>query len=287
MKWFQIGTTSPPALRILSLGGGVQSTVMCLLADQGAFGDKPDCAIFADTQWEPRAVYDNLRWLEERVSFPIITTSNGRSLRQDIIDGVNASGGPGVTLPIYLADDEGNNSGISHRNCTRNYKIVPIQKQVRHLLGLNARQTISPETRIEMWLGISTDESLRVKPSRSRWIQHRYPLIDDVPMTREECRNWFGARYPDRELTRSACIGCPFRSSSSWLDIRTNEPDLFDEAVEIDAMLRSKRHNAGRMFKKKAYLHRRRIPLAQAVSSDEAALGADGFANECEGYCGV
>ena len=106
-------------------------------------------------------------------------------------------------------------------------------------------------------------------------------------MTREECRSWFNARYPGRELTRSACIGCPFRSSSSWLDIRTNEPDLFDEAVDIDAMLRSKRHNAGRMFKKKAYLHRRRIPLAQAVSSDEAGLGADGFANECEGYCGV
>ena len=39
------------------------------------------------------------------------------------------------------------------------------------------------------------------------------------------------------------------------------------------------------------YLHPRRVPLAQAVSLDEAELGtdgqSDGFGNECEGHCGV
>ena len=44
-------------------------------------------------------------------------------------------------------------------------------------------------------------------------------------------------------------------------------------------------------FAKEPYLHPRRIPLAQAVSPDEAELGtdgqSDGFGNECEGYCGV
>ena len=260
---------------------------MCLLADKGILSDKPDYAIFADTQWEPTAVYDNLTWLQSQVSFPIITTSNGRSLRQDIIDGVNASGGPGVTLPVYLADADGYNGGISHRNCTKNYKINPIQKQVRQLLGLVARQSISPETRIEMWLGISTDEFMRVKPSRSRWIQHRYPLIDDLPMTRQECQDWFTENYPDRELTRSACIGCPFRSSSSWLDIKIHEPEMFNEAIEIDHMLRSKNHNAGRMFRKQAYLHHRRIPLAQAVETDNYEMTINSFVNDCEGYCGV
>ena len=43
-----------PLARILSLGAGVQSSTMALMADQGAFGDKPDAAIFADTGWEPR-----------------------------------------------------------------------------------------------------------------------------------------------------------------------------------------------------------------------------------------
>ena len=45
-----------PLIRILSLGAGVQSSTMALMADQGAFGKKPDAAIFADTGWEPTPV---------------------------------------------------------------------------------------------------------------------------------------------------------------------------------------------------------------------------------------
>jgi hypothetical protein len=44
-------------IRILSLGAGVQSTTLALMAAHGEIGPMPDCAIFADTQWEPRRVY--------------------------------------------------------------------------------------------------------------------------------------------------------------------------------------------------------------------------------------
>ena len=39
---------------------------------------KVDCAIFADTQSEPRAVYDWLSWLKKQLSFPvhIVTVGN-------------------------------------------------------------------------------------------------------------------------------------------------------------------------------------------------------------------
>ena len=255
----------PPALRVLSLGGGVQSTVMCLMAEQGHFGNKPDCAIFADTGWEPSAVYKNIDWLESKVSFPIVRTDNGRSLRDDVVAGINAQGQAWLTLPAYLANRDGQPAGINWRQCTKNYKLAPIHKAVQDKLGVKPRQVLSSETHIEMWLGITTDEAMRVKPSRNWWIKHRYPLIDDVPMTREKCQEWFAERYPERNLTRSACIGCPFRSSSSWIEIKSSEPELFAEAVEIDAMLRSSEHNAGRMFRKRAYLHHRRIPLAEAV----------------------
>ena len=39
-------------LRILSLGAGVQSTTLALMAAHGEV-EAPDCAIFADTGWEP------------------------------------------------------------------------------------------------------------------------------------------------------------------------------------------------------------------------------------------
>ena len=260
---------------------------MCLLAEKGAFGNKPDCAIFADTQWEPQAVYDNVTWLQSEVSFPVVTTGNGRSLKKDVMDGINAQGQAWLTLPAYLADPDGQSAGINWRQCTKNYKLDPIRKEVQRLLGVRPRQSLSSETSVEMWLGITTDEVLRVKPSRNWWIKHRYPLIDDLPMTREQCLYWFAEHYPNRSLSRSACIGCPFRSSSSWLDIKQSEPELYQEAVEIDAMLRSSTHNAGRMFRKQAYLHHRRIPLAEALALDNQERDVNGFINECEGHCGL
>ena len=274
-------------MRVLSLGGGVQSTVMCLLADEGAFGAKPDYAIFADTHWEPNSVYENLEWLKDRVSFPIVVTDNGRSLREDVRNGVNAQGKPWMTLPVFLSDLNGNDAGINWRQCTKNYKLDPIRRKVQELLGVRPRESLPSATWIEMWLGITRDELLRVKNSRNWWVKHRYPLVDDIPMTRDECREWFYERFPDRYLGRSACVGCPFRSSVSWLEVKQSEPDLFDEAVEIDRMLRSDGHNAGKMFRKNAFLHHRMMPLDEALDADVAEQGDDGFINECEGYCGI
>ena len=46
-------------LRIISLGAGVQSTTMALMAARGMIpGGLPDCAIFADTGAEPASVYN-------------------------------------------------------------------------------------------------------------------------------------------------------------------------------------------------------------------------------------
>ena len=232
-------------------------------------------------------MYETLDWLRAQVSFPIVTTDNGRSLRDDVFNGVNAQGKPWLTVPAYLADQDGKAAGINWRQCTKNYKLDPIRKKVQEVLGVKPREALSDETWVEMWLGITTDEIARVKTSRLWWIGHRYPLIDDMPMTRDQCMSWFKERYPDRTLSRSACIGCPFRSSSSWLEIKHSEPDLYQDAVGIDAMLRSSEHNAGRMFHKRAYLHHQRIPLEQALAFDSQEREVNGFINECEGHCGL
>ena len=65
------------------------------------------------------------------------------------------------------------------------------------------------------------------------------------------------------------------------------EPKLFREAVTIDESLRSDRHNAGQMFRKLAFLHHRRVPLADAVKLDVTDREVNGFINECEGHCGL
>lgn len=49
-----------PQMKILSLGAGVQSSTLALMCEAGEI-EKPDYAIFADTGWEPRHVY---QWLD-------------------------------------------------------------------------------------------------------------------------------------------------------------------------------------------------------------------------------
>ena len=261
--------------------------MMCLMAEAGEFGDRPDYAIFADTHWEPKGVYRTLHWLREQVSFPIIFTDNGRSLKDDVMNGINAQGKPWLTIPAYLADQDGGAAGINWRQCTKNYKLDPIRKKSQELLGVAPREAMPDGTWIEMWLGISTDEIARVKTSRNWWIGHRYPLVDDVAMTREDCISWFEQHHPGRTLSRSACIACPFRSSRSWMDIRESDPEMFTEAVELDRNLRTGQHNAGKMFRKQAYLHHRRIPLLEALEQDQQEREVNGFINECEGHCGL
>ena len=67
-------------IRVLSLGAGVQSTTLALMASHGEFPDRVDAAIFADTQWEPAAVYAHLAWLTPRLAFPVHVVTVG-SLR--------------------------------------------------------------------------------------------------------------------------------------------------------------------------------------------------------------
>lgn len=47
---------------VISLGAGVQSSTLALMAVEGELDPSPRLAIFADTGDEPRAVYE---WLDE------------------------------------------------------------------------------------------------------------------------------------------------------------------------------------------------------------------------------
>ena len=279
---------SPPTLTVISLGGGVQSSVMALMASRGAFDRVPDCAVFADTHWEPPNIYTHLDWLSKQLGFPLYVVDNGRSLREDVKALTNHSGSQNyVDIPVYLKGRDGEGDGIGRRQCTDNYKIRPIRKKIRDLLGLKPRQRVPSGVTVELWLGISTDEAIRMKTSRDRWITNRYPLIE-AAMSRQDCIDWWAAHY-DRPLERSACVACPFQSRQRWVETKRRWPDLFAEAVQIDANLRDS--NRGLALDKTPYLHMLRMPLAEAVSLDEAEMGPDGqrdgFGNECEGHCGV
>ena len=58
-----------PQPNYLSLGAGVQSTVVAFMSARGELPPLT-AAIFADTGWEPSAIYRHLDWMETQLPFP-------------------------------------------------------------------------------------------------------------------------------------------------------------------------------------------------------------------------
>lgn len=260
-----------PKLRVLSLGAGVQSTTLALMAARGEI-EAPDCAIFADTGDEPKAVYEHLAWLTSGVlPFPVHMTRCSRSLRTALTAGDE----DGARIPWHVGA-----GGMGGRNCTRNWKIRPIRRKMRELLGVGPRGYIAPDS-IESWIGISTDEIERIKPSGARFIHNRHILIE-ARMSRQACYKWLEERQY-RRPPKSRCKYCPYQGNEGWRSLR-EDPDEWAETVELDGWLREPAQVA--RFHGEVFLHSSRVPLGLADLS-LASVGPDLFGQECEGMCGV
>ncbi len=268
-------------LRVLSLGAGVQSTTMALLAAHGKI-PMPDCAIFADTQWEPRAVYEHLTWLRSAnvLPFPIHIVTAG-NIRKDILARRNTTGGRYAAIPWFTLSPNGER-GMGRRQCTSEYKLVPIARKVRELLGKEPRERILAGA-TEILIGISTDEAQRMRPSRQAYMTNRWPLIE-LDMSRRDCLHWLEANgYPGPP--KSSCIGCPFHSDQYWRTMRSTKPEEWADAVAVD---RAIREGNARGMNSQEFMHSARIPLDQVDLRTDAERGQhDLFGNECEGMCGV
>ncbi|WP_201452235.1 hypothetical protein [Paenibacillus sp. USDA918EY] len=269
-------------MNILSLGAGVQSTTLLLMAGHGEFETKPDYAIFADTGWEPQATYEHLEWLERestKLGIPVIRTAKG-NIHDDLISG-SRNQSRTANMPFYVEHD--GEKAIIPRGCTGEYKIEAVNKKVRELLGYQKRQRIPPKS-VTKWMGISSDEIYRAKTTGvNAWEVLRYPLIEKG-MSRLDCMNWL-ARNGYNVPPKSACIGCPFHSDRTWLEMKRNDPEAFKEAVEFERVI----HQHGlRGMKGKLYLHKSCRPLDQVnLNEDQMDMFDDGFLNECDGMCGV
>lgn len=264
-------------LHIISLGAGVQSSTMALMAAAGEITPMPHCAIFADTQDEPQAVYKWLDWLEKQLPFSVYRTSAGR-LSGHIAEAIREKRRVSKP-PLFTAPEDGRPSeGILTRDCTRDFKIAPIQREVRRVMR-EARAT-----KVIQWIGISLDESQRMKSSRVNYSTHRFPLIES-DFTRHDCLQWM-ERSGFETPPRSACVYCPHHSNAAWRRMKKEDPQGWRDAVAFDKMIRTGIHKV----RAKAYVHRSCVPLDQVDLSTDIDKGQGmlaGFGNECEGVCGV
>lgn len=269
-------------MHVISLGAGVQSSTMALMAAAGEITPMPDCAIFSDTMREPRAVYDWLDWLEPQLPFPVHRVSAGDL---GAMIGKKPNGRfDYMPLPGFVMGGDGREA-LLNRSCTRDFKIRPIRRLVRQMLGIAGKR--SPKAPVVMqWIGISADEAQRAKPAREAWQEHRWPLLE-LRLTRLHCLEWM-ERHGFPRPPKSSCIFCPYHDDDQWIELQ-RDPVAWAEAVEMDERIRSMR--LGQRTSKEVFLHRSLKPLSDVQfipSSDGPDLFDEkGFPVECEGMCGV
>ncbi|MCX2969476.1 MULTISPECIES: hypothetical protein [Streptomyces] len=235
---------------------------MLALSAEGVL-PKVDYAIFADTGWEPAAVYAHLDRLEKEIAepagIPILRVSSG-NIRNDALDPDHRF----ASMPLYILNKDGK-QGMTRRQRTGEYKIKPIKKKVRELLGYPYPQRIPKGVLVEQWVGISTDEFHRAKDADVRYMRNLHPLID-LGWSRTDCVRYLTS-LGLADTPKSSCLGCPFHGNAQWRNIRDTSPDEWRDVVEFDAAIRqgNARANAsGNPLLGQAFLHRSRVPLSEA-----------------------
>jgi hypothetical protein len=250
---------------VLSLGWGVQSFTMAAMS---AFGDLPkvDFAIHADTTHERSETYLFAKqwtsWLEERGIKVITVRDNNPRIITDRLGGE-------IFIPAFTAASEG--GGMLRRQCTGRWKIAPMRR------WLQANRNKEP---VEMWIGISTDEALRMKPSDVKYITNCWPLIEKG-MSRNDCEKYLkqhGLEIPPK----SACIFCPYHDFATWRELKLSYNGDWQKAVDIDKAIRKVRPPYD------LYLHPSRKPLDEIDFRNDVDRGQLSlWDEECNGICGV
>ncbi len=311
---------------IISLGAGVQSSTMALMAAHGEITPMPDCAIFADTQAEPQSVYSWLDWLEMQLPFPVYRVTAG-SLSASTLDLRKTKDGrlfSKTNIPFFTKNHDGSGGKIKYRSCTADFKIRPIITQNREIVGRDALLQWRRDHREERKALAAWKRYSKITP-KPLFVESQYPLtawntmqdnalvvqyigiskdeatrmkpsrepwirnrwpLIELGLSRNDCLNWMRENEYP-EPPRSSCVFCPFHNDREWRRLKDEEPEEFQKAVEFEIALQDGKAKS-QNFRTTPFLHKSLIALEAIDFStlSERNGQMNFFENECEGYCG-
>ncbi|MEU6015088.1 phosphoadenosine phosphosulfate reductase [Streptomyces sp. NPDC058316] len=252
-------------MRVISFGGGVQSTALLVLAAQGHI----DYSTFLFANVGDDSEHPSTLAYIRDVAVPYAAGAglDLQQLHRHRRDGametlwqrLNRPDTRSIPIPVRMA-----NGAPGRRSCTADFKIKVIGRWLRE----HGATVQDPAT---VGIGISLDEIHRA--NRRRKEPHEaieYPLLD-LGLRRSDCEHIIaeaGLPVPPK----SACFFCPFRTVEAWKQQRRNEPELFAKSVQLEATLNVRREAIGRDA---AYLTRFGLPLADAIPADQAESWPD------------
>lgn len=256
-----------------SSGGGVNSVALLILNLTGRIENPARLAIFADPGGEEVGTYTHLEIMR-----PWIEAHGGELLiRRGATNDRKAQAGVALydyVLHVATAIPVHAETGLGRRQCTVNWKVENILAALRER-GAGRRQPAVVQ------LGISWDEAHRMKDSPTKWVTHRWPLVE-LRLTREDCRRIIqaeGLPVPPK----SRCFFCPLQTVGSWQRRAAEEPALFERAAQLEDTILAR---AATRRGVRAYLSSRMRPLREAFPPGQVAMfGADGEEGDCGGYC--
>lgn len=218
-----------------SYGGGTQSIALALLVAMGKL-PKPDIIVFADTGMEATETFE---YTDQYVSPLLATLGLTIEVASHDLAKVGLYSHKGELLPpVYTK------TGKLATFCSKEWKTWVIR---RYLRSRGVKECIT-------WLGMSTDEVERLKPSDVKWQTLHWPLCFDVPMNRADCRQLI-QNYGWPDPPKSSCWMCPHRRNDQWQRLKIFYPEDFKKAVALDKQVREQDTKGG------VWLHEDRKPL--------------------------
>ena len=192
---------------VLSYGGGVNSTALFFYLIKHKF--PIDEIIFADTGSELPETYTVVEKMKMVCAKKDILFTTVKREGDDLYDYYFKR----KTVPSR-----------TRRDCTGKFKVAVIKKHLRSKYG--------KEQKFSQYIGISAEESQRMKCSDVSYVTLVYPLVF-AQINREDCirickQNGF------TEVVKSGCYCCPFTRKEGWKTLLQNHPDLFDKSIAME-----------------------------------------------------
>lgn len=262
-------------IHALSFGGGVQSTAMLVLAAEGIIphrlalfanvgedSENPHTLDYLDRYTRPYAAVHGIELIDvqKQTKDGTPVTLYGRLMASE----------RSIDIPMRMA-----NGAPGNRNCTQTFKIAVIAKELK-------RRGATKDQPAELALGISLDEYQRMRTESG--IAHytlAYPLIERR-MDRAACMALIeraGLPVPPK----SSCTFCPYQRLTQWQRLRKEQPERFQQAVELEQAMIERR---ARLGKDPVYLTSAARPLDEvAVETGQLDMFEDGATCDIGGYC--